>query len=126
MGQTRRSHDDFSEFPAWKIFQLAPIEVLASTNRRNWSRDRSGDISFLVAVWSKICPPCVRSRRVRRSDSDETHAVLSLPVLMKQLQAVRHQGNRLISTVEPSSSMSTVVSAAFNVMRRVPAFRVGL
>jgi len=46
---------------------------------------------------------------------------------MKKLKAVRHPGNRLIAAVERSSSTSMcVVLAAFNVMRGVPAFTIGL
>jgi hypothetical protein len=63
-----------------------------------------------------------------RSDLDETHAyVPSLPVLIKQLQALRHTDARLISAVERSWFTSTGEAlAAFSVMLRVPAFTIGL
>lgn len=86
------------------IFQLAAIEEVGLTTE-------SKMFSFLVAVWSKICPPCARSRRVGRSDLVETHAyVPSLPVLMKQLQAVRHASDLSITAVERSSSTSKGVA----------------
>jgi hypothetical protein len=56
------------------------------------------------------------------SDLDETPGcVRTLPILMKQLQAVRHTGDFLMSAVERASSTSKGGAlAAFSVMLRLP------
>jgi hypothetical protein len=62
------------------------------------------------------------------SDLDEPQAcVRTLPILMKQLQAVRHTGDLLMSAVERASSTPKGVAlTAFSVMLRLPASPIRL